>query len=52
LDRDLKDPEAAKGLLQGIDPETIMEHVVSRKVNSVKNNAPDLHDRTDPETLF
>jgi hypothetical protein len=39
-------------LIQRIDPETLMEHVVSRKVNSVRNNTPDLHDKVEPETLF
>lgn len=52
LDRDLQDPEAALGLLQPIDPDSIMEHVVSRKVNSVKNDTPELRDRVEPETLF
>lgn len=52
LDRDLQDPEAAAALLQPIDPDSIMEHIVSSRVNSVKNNTPDLHDRTEPETLF
>lgn len=52
LDRDLREPEAALSLLQPIDPDTIMEHVVSRKVNSVKNNTQDLRDQVAPETLF
>lgn len=52
LDRDLNDPEAALALLQPIDSDVIMEHVVSRKVNSVKNNTPDLRDHIEPETLF
>lgn len=52
LDRDLQDPEAARALLRVIDPDSIMEHIVSRKVNSVRNNTPDLRDRTEPETLF
>ena len=52
LDRDLLDPDAALSLLQPIDPESIMEHLVSRKVNTVKNNTPDLRHRVDPETLF
>jgi len=52
LDRELRDPEAARGLLQPIDPESIMEHIVSRKVNSVKNNGPELREKTEPETLF
>lgn len=52
LDRDLQDTEAALSLLQTIEPDSLMEHVVSRKVNSVKNNTPDLHDKVEPETLF
>lgn len=52
LDRDVRDPEAALGLLQPIDAETIMEHVVSRKVNTVKNNTADLQERVESETLF
>lgn len=52
LDRDLTDPEAAASLIQVIDPETIMEHVVSREVNSVRNNRPGLNEKVVPETLF
>jgi putative SOS response-associated peptidase YedK len=52
LDRDLEDPEAALSLIQTIEPDSIMEHIVSSKVNSVKNNAPDLNDQIEPETLF
>jgi putative SOS response-associated peptidase YedK len=52
LDRELTDPETALGLLQNVDADAIMEHVVSRQVNSVKNNTPDLHDRVEPDTLF
>lgn len=52
VDRELRDPQAALALLQPIDADAIMEHVVSRKVNSVKNNTPDLRDKTEPETLF
>jgi putative SOS response-associated peptidase YedK len=52
LDRDLRDPVAALALLQPIDPESIMEHTVSRRVNSVQNNTPDLRDKAEPETLF
>jgi putative SOS response-associated peptidase YedK len=52
LDRDLRDPEATLALLQPIEADSIMEHVVSRRVNSVKNNAPDLRDKTERETLF
>lgn len=52
LDRDVSDPEAALSLMQSIELDPLMEHVVSRKVNSVKNNTPDLHDEIEPETLF
>jgi putative SOS response-associated peptidase YedK len=52
LDRDLRDPETALGLLRTIDTDVIMEHPVSNRVNSVKNNTADLHDRAEPETLF
>jgi len=52
LDRDLQDPESALSLIQTIEPDSLMEHVVSRRVNSVKNNTPDLHDKVEPETLF
>jgi putative SOS response-associated peptidase YedK len=52
LDRDLTDSEAALSLLQPIDADTIMEHIVSSRVNSVKNNTPDLADQVERETLF
>ncbi len=52
LDRELQDSEAALTLIQTADPDSIMEHVVSREVNSVKNNRPGLNDRVEPETLF
>lgn len=52
LDRELTDPEAARGLLQPIEPDLLMEHPVSSKVNSVRNNSPELRDRAEPETLF
>ena len=52
LDRDLVDPEMVLSIIEPIDPGILMEHVVSRKVNSVKNNSPDLRDRAEPETLF
>lgn len=52
LDRDIQDQEAALALLETIDPETIMEHIVSRKVNSVTNNTEDLRDQVEPDTLF
>lgn len=52
LDRDLRDVETVTGLLQPIDPGLIMEHTVSSRVNSVKNNGPELRDKADLETLF
>lgn len=52
LDRDLTDSEAAEGLLETINAEDIMEHSVSRKVNSVRNNDSTLRDKSEPETLF
>ncbi len=52
LDRDLRDLETTNSLLQPIDPDAVMEHVVSRNVNSVRNNNPDLREQTEPETLF
>jgi hypothetical protein len=29
-----------------------MEHSVSKQVNSVRNNGPELWERAEPETLF
>lgn len=52
LDRELRDPEVVAGLLQPIDPDLIMEHAVSSRVNSVKNNGPELRDEVERETLF
>lgn len=52
LDRELRDPEAVAGLLQPIDPDLLMEHAVSSRVNSVKNNGPELRDKVERETLF
>ena len=52
IDRDLTDGEAALSTLSPIDPDEIMEHQVSSKVNSVRNNSPDLRDPSGPETLF
>ena len=52
LDRDLDDPETALTMLQPIESDSIMEHMVSRRVNSVKNNNPELRDEIEPETLF
>jgi putative SOS response-associated peptidase YedK len=42
MDRDMREPERALELLQPIDPELLMEHEVSRKVNDVRNNGPEL----------
>ena len=52
LDRDLRDPVAARDLIHGIDADLIMEHEVSKQVNSVRNNGPELREKTEPETLF
>lgn len=52
LDRDLRDPEVARGLIQQIDPGLIMEHRVSREVNSVGNNGVHLREEVQPDTLF
>ncbi len=52
LDRDLRDPNLVAGLVEAIDPDEIMEHPVSSRVNSVKNNGPELQERAEPETLF
>jgi hypothetical protein len=35
-----------------IDSGILMEHPVSRKVNSVRNNDAGLRDQVEPETLF
>jgi putative SOS response-associated peptidase YedK len=52
LDRDQRDTATAVGLLTAIDAEEIMEHTVSSRVNSVRNNGPELQRRADSETLF
>lgn len=52
LERDLTNPEAARELLRPIDPDLLMEHRVSSKVNSVRNDGPELRERAEPETLF
>ena len=52
LDRDLTDPEAARSLLQNISAGELMEHVVSSRVNSVRNNGPELWEQAERETLF
>lgn len=52
LDRDLRDPEPVRSLLDPINADLLMEHVVSRRVNSVRNDGPQLRDEVEPETLF
>ena len=52
LNRDLRDPEEANSLLQPIETDAVMEHIVSRGVNSVRNKPPGLRDQIEPETLF
>jgi len=53
LDRDLTDPETALSILaRPIDPSLIMEHPVSKRVNSVRNNGAELREPAEPETLF
>jgi putative SOS response-associated peptidase YedK len=52
LDRDLTEPEAVRSLLRPIPAQEIMEHPVSKRVNSVRNNGPDLQAPAEPETLF
>jgi putative SOS response-associated peptidase YedK len=52
LDRDLRDPEAVRSLIRTIDPDSIMEHIVSSRVNTVRDNAPELREPSQPETLF
>jgi len=52
LDRDLTDPETTLGMLRSPDMSEVMEHPVSKDVNSVKNNSPHLHDREIPGSLF
>lgn len=51
LDRSLDDAETLLGLLRTIDEDLIMEHTVSSRVNSVRNNGPDLREPI-RETLF
>ncbi len=52
LDREMTDPEAAIDLVQTVDPDEVMEHEVSKRVNSVKNNDHDLTAPAAPDTLF
>ena len=52
LDREVTDPEAVRSLLRTIPAEEIMEHPVSKRVNSVRHNGPELQAPATPETLF
>jgi putative SOS response-associated peptidase YedK len=52
LDREITDTETALGLIRTIDPDEIMEHAVSKRVNTVTNNDPDLRAPAAPDTLF
>jgi putative SOS response-associated peptidase YedK len=52
LDREITDTETALGLIRTIDPDEIMEHAVSKRVNTVKNNDADLRAPAEPDTLF
>ena len=52
LDRDVTEPEEVKSLIQPIDPDLWMEREVSTKVNSVKNNGPDLLEPPDQTSLL
>jgi len=51
LDRELDDAQTALSLIRPLAPDLIMEHTVSSRVNSVRNNEPDLTERF-KETLF
>jgi putative SOS response-associated peptidase YedK len=52
LDRDVTSPDEVLALINPIEPDLWMEHEVSSRVNSVKNNGPDLLDPPAPVTLF
>lgn len=52
LDRDLTDPEEARGAMQPINPDLLMGHKVSKQVNSVRNNGANLREPVEPDTLF
>lgn len=51
LDRDVTDADEARLLLQPIDQELWMERTVSKLVNSVKNNGPEVQE-AEPQTRF
>ncbi len=52
LDRSLTEPERVRSLLRTIPEELLMEHPVSKRVNAVRNNGPELQAPAEPETLF
>ncbi|HUO47021.1 MAG TPA: SOS response-associated peptidase [Acidimicrobiia bacterium] len=52
LDRDATDPDLACQLLQPIDSDLWMERRVSKLVNSVRNNGPELQDPEQQGTLL
>ena len=52
LDREVTDPDMVFGLTSGIDSNELMEHAVSKRVNSVKNDGPEIREPAVPETLF
>ena len=52
LDRELTDAEAVLAFASGIDADELMEHQVTKEVNNVRNNGPDLRTPAVPETLF
>jgi putative SOS response-associated peptidase YedK len=52
LDRSMRDQETALGLINATDPDELMEHMVSSRVNSVRNNDSKLREPAEPDTLF
>ena len=52
LDRQMNDAEEALAILGDVDAEIIMEHRVSKAVNSVRNDGPQLVEPAEPDTLF
>ncbi len=52
LDRDVTEAEEARSLIRPIPDDLWMQREVSSKVNSVKNNGPDLLDPPDQIRLL
>jgi hypothetical protein len=48
----MRDQETALGLINATDPDELMEHLVSSRVNSVRNNDPKVREPAEPDTLF